>query len=74
MSLENERITRKFVLSKKISFPIICDPDDHISAKYHATFVPSMIVVNKDGKIGYYQDSEEKPDQAISNIITQFKG
>ena len=50
---ESEEKLKSFVRKKKISYPVALDSDGSIAKLYNVRGVPTVIVVDKDGKILY---------------------
>ncbi len=42
---------RKFVNAKQLTFPIVLDPDVYASTLYGAQYLPTTIIIDKNGKI-----------------------
>jgi len=55
----DEYYTREYILKNNIIFPTIADRRRKIFSKYHIQFVPSIVLVGKDGKIKLYQEYGE---------------
>jgi peroxiredoxin len=67
---ESEKTVVKFVARKKLTFPIILDPDVYVSALYGVKYLPTTYLIDKTGniqstKIGAFKNSNE--------IITTLK-
>ncbi|HEX9896411.1 MAG TPA: TlpA disulfide reductase family protein [Dehalococcoidales bacterium] len=61
---EPEKTVSKFVTSKKLSFPIILDPDVYASILYKVQYLPTTYLIDKTGniqitKIGAFKDVNE---------------
>jgi peroxiredoxin len=54
ISQDDASSTKEFLEYFKITFPVLLDPEkDHyaVSGAYHLTYVPSMFLIERDGKI-----------------------
>jgi peroxiredoxin len=61
---EPAKKVQKFVNQKKLTFPIILDPDVYVSILYGARYLPTTYIIDKagniqDGKIGAFKNAEE---------------
>jgi peroxiredoxin len=56
ISQDDVSSTKEFLEYFKISFPVLIDPEKHhyaVSGAYHLTNVPSMFLIERDGKISW---------------------
>jgi peroxiredoxin len=61
---DSEEKVRRFVTDKKLSFPIILDPDIYATMLYKVQYLPTTYLVDKTGniqimKIGAFRDAGE---------------
>ncbi len=61
---EPEKTVARFVTDKKLTFPIILDPDVYVSILYGAQYLPTTYFIDKAGniqsaKIGAFKDANE---------------
>ena len=46
-----EKIVKNFMEKKKLSFPVLLDPDGHVARLYRTTGVPESFIIRKDGTL-----------------------
>jgi peroxiredoxin len=61
---ESAKTVAKFVSSKKLSFPVLLDPEYYASILYNAQYLPTTYLIDKAGninnvKIGAFSDAEQ---------------
>jgi thiol-disulfide isomerase/thioredoxin len=52
---EDETTVKSFLQRKPFSYPVLLDPDDSVSSNLGVYALPTLMVVNKKGKVSYIQ-------------------
>jgi len=65
LSPESDIKIKQFVRRSRITFPVIADPKRRIIWKYKVQYVPLIVLLDRDGKIFYYQPYGEKTTKAL---------
>jgi peroxiredoxin len=52
---EDEKTVRAFVKDKPFPYPVLIDPKDELSAKLGIVALPTLMVIDKQGKVTYFQ-------------------
>jgi len=50
---EPEEVVREFLLERPYPYPVLVDPDDEISARLEILGLPTLIVVDREGRVVY---------------------
>ncbi len=53
-SVEDPETVRQFLVSSKLSYPILLAPDSGMIQSYSVTAFPTVVLIDADGKIVYY--------------------
>lgn len=68
-------VAREYSKNNSMFFPLIADEQNLLFKKYYIRATPSMIIINKSGKIVFILKYNEKFDSAIKrieNVINQL--
>jgi cytochrome c biogenesis protein CcmG/thiol:disulfide interchange protein DsbE len=52
---EDEKTVRAFVKDKPFPYPVLIDPKDELSNKLRIIALPTLLVIDKEGKVTYFQ-------------------
>jgi cytochrome c biogenesis protein CcmG/thiol:disulfide interchange protein DsbE len=51
---EDEKTVRSFLKSKPFPYPVLLDPEDKVSTKLGVLQLPTLLVIDKTGKVSYF--------------------
>jgi peroxiredoxin len=73
------RVTRFLDRLKKfrgeISYPVLYDPDSKVSSDYKITHLPSLVIIDRDGRIaGYFRGFDAEGERDFLNTIEDTLG
>jgi len=68
---EDPKIVRSFAEKMNYTLPILLDRYGKIAENYSAVVTPTLVLIDKDGKIAFYKRGFEKSDTTL--IANQFK-
>lgn len=76
---EDSKAAADFAISEKLNFPVLLDPQQKMAAAYGVQGIPTMFVIDKDGKItyghiGYDSIMEYRLASALGIDLTRRKG
>ncbi len=65
---------RSYIKSKQFSFEVFVDPNQQLAKKLNAKLLPTILLVDKNGKIiwrhqGYMQGDEQLIEEQIKNVL-----
>ena len=52
---EDEKTVRSFLKSKPFPYPVLLDPEDKVSTRLGVLQLPTLLVIDKTGKVSYFQ-------------------
>jgi thiol-disulfide isomerase/thioredoxin len=52
---EDEKTVRRFVQQRPFPYPVLLDPKDELSPKLGILALPTLMILDKEGKISYFQ-------------------
>lgn len=69
---EEPDLVKKFLKDKPFPYPVLIDPSDDISADLGIVALPTLLVVDKKGKVAYFQSGIADGD-TLRQIIKKAK-
>lgn len=52
---EEEATVRTFLKDKPLPYPVLLDPKDSVSSRFGVYALPTVLVIDKEGKLAFYQ-------------------
>lgn len=52
---EDEKTVRSFLKNKPFPYPVLLDPEDKVSTQLGVLQLPTLLVIDKTGKVSYFQ-------------------
>jgi hypothetical protein len=52
---EDEATVRRYVDKTPFPYPVLLDPDDTVSIRYPVTGLPTVMIVDRQGRVSYMQ-------------------
>lgn len=52
---EDEKTVRSFLKDKPFPYPVLLDPEDRVSTQLEVLQLPTLLVIDKTGKVSYFQ-------------------
>lgn len=52
---EDEKTVRRFVQRRPFPYPVLLDPKDELSAKLGILALPTLMILDKEGKVSFFQ-------------------
>ncbi len=53
---EDEETVRSFAAKNPFAYPVLLDPEDSLAAKLDVVALPTLVVIDRSGKVAFFQD------------------
>lgn len=58
---EDEATVRSYVESSPFPYPVLLDPDDTVSIRYRINGLPTLLIIDRQGQVSYFQTGISPP-------------